>query len=131
MTMNDKYRGTSHRLFIDTYLAFTLRNWEKQWEISVTTGNSLAIFESYTCQLCYHCSSLFSTTLSHDDYTTTVHNVIQVLLHPVALCNFDLGIMIPSGATTIYVEVPLLEGTFYVLSHYMFWPKWPSSGVTG
>jgi hypothetical protein len=26
-----------------------------------------------------------------------IHNVI--LLHPVALCNFDLGIMIPSGAT--------------------------------
>jgi hypothetical protein len=42
--------------------------------------------------------------------------------------SFDLGIMIPSGATTIYVEVPLLEGTFYVLSHYMFRPNWPFSG---
>jgi hypothetical protein len=28
---------------------------------------------------------------------------------------FDLGIMIPSGATAIYIEGPLLEGTFYVL----------------
>jgi hypothetical protein len=37
-----------------------------------------------------------------------------ILLHPVALCNFDLGIIIPSGATTIYIEGPLLEGTFYV-----------------
>jgi hypothetical protein len=28
--------------------------------------------------------------------------------------NNGLGIMIPSGATTIYIEGPLLEGTFYV-----------------
>jgi hypothetical protein len=39
--------------------------------------------------------------------------------------------MIPSGATTIYIEGPLLEGTFYVFSHLMFRPNWPSSGVTG
>jgi hypothetical protein len=32
--------------------------------------------------------------------------------------NFDLGIMIPSGATTIYIEGSLLEGTFFVISHY-------------
>jgi hypothetical protein len=39
-----------------------------------------------------------------------VFNVI--LLHSVALCNFDLGIVIPSGATTICIEGLLLEGTF-------------------
>jgi hypothetical protein len=32
---------------------------------------------------------------------TLGHNVI--LLHPVALCNFDLGIMVPSGAT-LFIE---------------------------
>jgi hypothetical protein len=40
-----------------------------------------------------------------------------ILLHPVALCNFDLGIMIPSGATTIGIEVPLLEGSNLTQSH--------------
>jgi hypothetical protein len=39
-----------------------------------------------------------------------------ILLHPVALCNFDVGVRIPSGATTICIEVPLLEGTFYIFT---------------
>jgi hypothetical protein len=43
----------------------------------------------------------------------------------------DFGIMMPSGAIAIYVDDPLLEGAFYVLSHYMFRPNWSSSGVTG
>jgi hypothetical protein len=43
-----------------------------------------------------------------------IYNVI--LLHPVALCIFDLGIMIPSGATTIYIEGLLLEDTVYSLT---------------
>jgi hypothetical protein len=34
----------------------------------------------------------------------------------------------PSAATAVYIEGPLLEGTFYVLFHYMFRPNWPSSG---
>jgi hypothetical protein len=33
----------------------------------------------------------------------------------------------PSGATAIYIEGALLEGTFHVLSHYMFRPNWRSS----
>jgi hypothetical protein len=44
---------------------------------------------------------------------------------------FDLGIMILSGGTAVYVEGSLLEGTFYVFSQYMLWSNWPSSGVTG
>jgi hypothetical protein len=40
-----------------------------------------------------------------------------ILLHPVTLCNFDLGNIVPSGATNIYIEGPLLEGTFYAFSH--------------
>jgi hypothetical protein len=43
----------------------------------------------------------------------------------------DLGIITRIGATAIYTEGPLLEGTFFVISHYMFRPNWPSSGVTG
>jgi hypothetical protein len=43
----------------------------------------------------------------------------------------DLGIMMPSRAIAVYIEEPLLEGTFYVLFHYMFQPNWPSSGVAG
>jgi hypothetical protein len=70
--MNHKYRGTSHGLFIDTYLAFAWRNWEKQCEISVKIGSSFAKFESYTRQICCYCSGLFSNTFSHGDYTTTI-----------------------------------------------------------
>jgi hypothetical protein len=33
--------------------------------------------------------------------------------------------------TAVFREGPLLEGTFFVISHYMFRPNWPSSGVTG
>jgi hypothetical protein len=44
---------------------------------------------------------------------SVTHNSKDVtLLPPVALCNFDLGIMKPSGATAVYIEGPLLEGTF-------------------
>jgi hypothetical protein len=42
-----------------------------------------------------------------------------------------LGLIIRLGATAVYVEGPLLEGTFFVVSHYMFRPDWSSSGVTG
>jgi hypothetical protein len=54
-----------------------------------------------------------------------------ILLHPVALCNFGLGIMMPSGATAVCIEGPLLKGTSFVSFHYIFRPNWPSSGVTG
>jgi hypothetical protein len=43
----------------------------------------------------------------------------------------DLGVIIRLGATAVYTEGPLLEGTFFVISHYMFRPNWPSSGVAG
>jgi hypothetical protein len=43
----------------------------------------------------------------------------------------DLGVIIRLGATAVYTEGPLLEGTFFLISHYMFRPNWPSSGVTG
>jgi hypothetical protein len=43
----------------------------------------------------------------------------------------DLGVIIHLGATAVYTEGPLLEGTFFVISHYMFQSNWPSSGVTG
>jgi hypothetical protein len=39
-----------------------------------------------------------------------------ILWHSVALCNYDFGVIIPSGATTNYKEVPLLEGTFFFKS---------------
>jgi hypothetical protein len=42
-----------------------------------------------------------------------------IILHPVALCNFDLEIMMPSGATAVYIEGPLLEGIFFVIFHCM------------
>jgi hypothetical protein len=58
-----------------------------------------------------------------------VRNVI--LLHAIALCNFDLGIMMSSGATAVYIQGPLLEGNFYVVFYYMFRHNWPSSGVAG
>jgi hypothetical protein len=42
----------------------------------------------------------------------------------------DLGVIIHVGATAVYTEGPLLEAAFFVISHYMFRPNWPSSGVT-
>jgi hypothetical protein len=42
-----------------------------------------------------------------------------ILLH----CVNDLGVIIRLGATTVYTEGPLLEGTFFVISHYMFRPN--------
>jgi hypothetical protein len=36
-----------------------------------------------------------------------------ILLHSLAPYNFDLGVIIPPAATAIYIEVPLLEGTFF------------------
>jgi hypothetical protein len=42
-----------------------------------------------------------------------------------------LRVIIRLGATAVYTEGPLLEGTFFVIYHYMFRPNWPSSGVTG
>jgi hypothetical protein len=39
--------------------------------------------------------------------------ILVYFFHSVVMCNFDLGVLIPSSATTVYIEVPLLEGTFY------------------
>jgi hypothetical protein len=33
---------------------------------------------------------------------------------------FDLGVIIRLGATAVYTEGPFLEGTFFVIAHYMF-----------
>jgi hypothetical protein len=42
-----------------------------------------------------------------------------ILLHPVALCNYDLGVIITSGANNIYID-PLFQGTFFFLSFFLF-----------
>jgi hypothetical protein len=49
------------------------------------------------------------------------------------LCSYDreLGVIICLGSATVYTEGTLLEGTFFVISHYMFRHNWPSSVMTG
>jgi hypothetical protein len=48
------------------------------------------------------------------------------------MCNLTLGLRsVRLGAIAVYTEGPLLEGSFFVISHYMFRSDWPSSGVTG